>query len=55
MNNAAKKTEKQKVIERLIKWGWNPETAERITGENFEYVEKHYSGISKMAEVIASL
>ena len=55
MSKAIKKTEKQKVIERLVKWGWNPETAIRITEENFLYVEKHYTGISKMAEVIASL
>ena len=50
-----KLTEKQRVIARLVKWGHNEETATKWTNEHYEYASKHYSGISKMAEVISSL
>jgi hypothetical protein len=50
-----KLTEKQKVIARLIKIGNNPERAEEMTNEHYEYVSKYYSGVAKMAEVIIYL
>ncbi len=50
-----KLTEKQKVTARLVKWGHNEEDSTKWVNEHYEYVSKYYSGISKMAEVIASL
>ncbi len=50
-----KLTEKQKVINRIVKWGSNVEDATRHTEEHYEYVSRYYTGISKMAEVILSL
>lgn len=46
---------KTKVIARLIKWGSNEISANKMVNEHFTYVEKHYSGVSKIAEVITSL
>ncbi len=48
-------TEKQRVIARLVKWGHNERNATQWADEHYEYVSKHYKGISKMAEVISSL
>jgi len=48
-------TEKQKVVNMLIKRGNNPENALKYTNEHYEYVSTYYKGISKMAEVIMSL
>lgn len=50
-----KLTEKQKVINRLVKWGNNVEDATKYTDEHYDYVSRYYTGISKMAEVILSL
>ena len=56
MNNETN-TEKMKakVIARLVKWGHNQENATKWVNEHFDYVNEHYTGVSKMAEVIASL
>lgn len=46
---------KSKVIARLVRCGHNENNATRWTDEHLEYVNKHYSGVSKIAEVISSL
>ena len=48
-------TEKQKIIEKIIKKGANIDNAKRWADEHYEYVSQHYNGVSKMAEVIMSL
>ena len=48
-------TTKQKVINKLVKWGYNLENATRYTEEHFEYVSSNYKGVAKMAEVISYL
>jgi hypothetical protein len=48
-------TQKQKIIARLMKWGWNEESATLMVDAHYEYVSKYYTGISKMAEVITCL
>ena len=50
-----KLTEKQKVVNRLIKCGQNKENAEKYTNQHYDYVSKHYTGVAKMAEVIMVL
>jgi len=46
---------KIKVIAKLVSRGHNEENATRWTNEHFEYANKYYNGVSKIAEVIASL
>ena len=46
---------KIKVIAKLIKLGNNPENAEAMVNEHFEYVNAHYTGVAKMADVIGYL
>jgi len=46
---------KSKVVARLVRCGHNEENAIRWTNEHFEFVSQHYSGASKIAEVISSL
>lgn len=48
-------TEKQKVINKLVKNGNNIERATEMTNEHYEYVSKYYSGVAKMANVIICL
>jgi len=55
MENKNKITEKQKVINRLVKTGVNPEAANRYANEHYEYASKYYSGVAKIASVIMSL
>ena len=51
----AKLTEKQKVVNKLIKWGHNKENAQSWADEHYEYASKHYSGVSKIAEVVSTI
>jgi len=51
----SKLTEKQRVINYLVKYGNNLESATKYTEEHFDYVSKHYKGIAKMAQVIMCL
>jgi hypothetical protein len=46
---------KEKVIARLIKCGHNPENASKWVEEHYDYAVKHYTTVSKVAEVIATL
>ena len=48
-------TQKQKVINKLVKNGQNLENATKYTNEHYEYVFNYYSGVAKMANVIMSL
>tara|TARA_R110000851_G_scaffold37810_2_gene97357 strand:+ start:2892 stop:3062 length:171 start_codon:yes stop_codon:yes gene_type:complete len=48
-------TEKSKVIARLVRIGQNLENATKYANEHYDYVSKHYTGVSKMAEVIMCL
>ncbi len=48
-------TEKQKVINKIVKNGHNIERATEMVNEHYEYVSKHYSGVAKMANVIIYL
>lgn len=50
-----KTTQKQKVINKLVKNGNNLENATKYANEHFDYVSRYYKGVSKMAEVIMSL
>ena len=50
-----KLTEKQKVVNKLVKNGNNLERATEMVNEHYEYVSKHYSGVAKMANVIICL
>ena len=50
-----KLTEKQRVINKLVKNGNNVERATEMANEHYEYVSKHYSGVAKMANVIICL
>ena len=43
---------KEKVVARLVKWGSNEEFITPIVERNFDYAIKHYSTVSKIAEVI---
>ncbi len=51
----AKLTQKQKLFNRLVKFGNNEKSANAMIEANFEYVSKHYTGIAKMHEVIICL
>ena len=55
MTNTIKITEKAKVINRLVRIGQNLENATKYANEHYDYVSKHYIGVSKMAEVIMCL
>ena len=46
------KITKKKVIARLVKWGNNKGFVTPIVERNFDYAIKHYSTVSKIAEVI---
>jgi len=48
-------TDKQKVINRLVKLGTNPIDAIKYTEENWDYISKQYTGIAKMAEAVMYL
>ena len=48
-------TEKQQLINKLVKNGNNIEKATEMVNEHYEYVSKYYTGISKMAKVIICL
>ena len=48
-------TEKQKVINKMVKNGQNLENATKYADEHYDYVAKHYIGVAKMANVIMSL
>ena len=50
-----KTTQKQKVINKLVKNGNNLENSIKYANEHFDYVSTHYKGVAKMAEVIMSL
>ena len=50
-----KLTLKEKVINKLVKNGCNLDNAIKYTNEHFNYASKHYSGVSKIAEVIMYL
>ena len=56
MRNAKQNiTEKQKVINRIVKHGANPRNAQTWVDEHYTYVSKHYKGVAKIAEVIMYL
>jgi hypothetical protein len=46
---------KAQVIEKLISLGNNPDEVKKMVEQEFEYVSKKYTGVSKIAEVISSL
>ena len=48
-------TEKQKVINRIVKHGANPINAETWVDEHYTHVSKCYKGVAKIAEVIMYL
>tara|TARA_R100000541_G_scaffold18219_1_gene28003 strand:+ start:226 stop:396 length:171 start_codon:yes stop_codon:yes gene_type:complete len=48
-------TEKQKVINRIVKHGANPRNAKIWVDEHYSYASKHYKGVAKIAEVIMYL
>ena len=50
-----KLTEKQRLINKLVKYGNNIDRATDMVNEHYEYVSKYYTGIAKMAEVIICL
>ena len=50
-----KLTEREKLFNRLIKFGNNEKNVNSMLDAHYEYVSKHYSGIAKMAEVIICL
>lgn len=54
---AKQKVTKEKVIARLVKWGWNLECATSMVEEHFEYTKKYYSDstVSEVADVISTL
>ncbi len=52
---AKQKITKEKVLARLVKWGNNPERAKGLINEHFDYAVKHYSTVSKVAEVISTI
>lgn len=49
------KITKEKVLARLVKRGNNEENAKAMIEEHFDYAEKHYSTVSKVADVIIRL
>ncbi len=48
-------TEKQKLINKLVKNGNNINNAIDMVNEHYDYVSKYYSGVAKMANVIIHL
>lgn len=47
---------KEKVIARLIKWGWNEESAKGIvTDKGWEYIQRYYSDatVSEVADILS--
>jgi len=57
MTNAKdmKITEKQKVINKIVKNGNNIEKATEMVNEHYEYASKYYTGVAKIANVIIYL
>ena len=56
MTKATKKlTEREKLFNRLVKFGNNEKSTNSMLDAHYEYVSKNYSGIAKMAEVIICL
>ena len=48
-------TLEKRVVARLIKGGFNPETVEKMMDEHFEYASSKYTGVAKIADVVSTL